>query len=637
MTLLDQVRTGFAGIEVDAGVKAKALGYVEQWLKDAAFSSYKPQLEYLIQKGDWAGILDRYYQILPFGTGGRRGAVGIGLNRMNTWTLTASVQGHAAFLKEKFPTLSEIHVVVAFDVRKFLDTRKQYNPSLPNPVMGLSSRDLAHLAARVYAANSIICHVLPPDSPRYYATPELAYAIRHLKAHGGLNISASHNPPDDNGGKFYDEYGSQPVPPDDQIMADLVDQVTTIQMIEWNDAVQQKLIRFMDDGVHRAYLDLLLKLSLVEAPRAGECKVVYTPLHGVGGMTVKELLEKRGFDVLPVPSQMEPNGQFPNVPSPNPEVPASMEAATKIAQENKADLVLSSDPDADRLGAMIPSPSGWRFVNGNELCAMLTHFRLEQLLVQGRLPKSPLVITTLVTTGQVSRIARRFGVQLVNDLLVGFKYHADVLNQLERTGQFGEITGRPEDLVMASEESHGVLVSPEIRDKDSGGGSLLMAELALHQKRRGLTTFDYLQYLNKTYGCFYNSVQNLVMTGILGKQQMLAMLQSLRNDPPKEIAGRKVTQFEDLLREDGRLGVHKGETDKLGRNLLVFRLEGEARVALRPSGTEPKAKAYIELCTAPSPPGYLNAEWQKQCEELPKVGDALGKEFVKIAMARIGQ
>ncbi len=221
MEMLDRVREGFQGIEADAGLKDQALKTLGLWLTAAEFRPYQPQLNWLIQAAQWAGLLDRFYQILPFGTGGRRGPVGIGPNRMNLWTLGASVQGHCEYLKERFPGIERLQVVVAYDVRRFEDQRRQYNPALPNPVLHLSSRDLAQHAVGIYVANGVHATILPPDSTRYLATPELSFLIRQLHAHGGLNISASHNPPDDNGGKFYDERGGQPVPPEDQIMADL--------------------------------------------------------------------------------------------------------------------------------------------------------------------------------------------------------------------------------------------------------------------------------------------------------------------------------------------------------------------------------------------------------------------------------
>ncbi len=638
MDLVKRAATGFATVDVEAAIKDRALGYLEQWLTRVEFDAYRPQLEWLIQEKKWPGLLDRFYQILPFGTGGRRGPVGIGPNRMNPWTLTASVQGHCEYLKERFPGVEPLSVMLAYDVRRFEDVRQNYNPKLPNPLLGLSSKDFARYAACVYAGNGIQSYMLPPDSPRYVSTPELSFTIRLYRAHGGLNISASHNPPDDNGGKFYDERGGQPVPPDDQIMADLVDQVTTIRSLPWNDAVRGGKIKFLDERAHEAYIELNCRQSLLGPAKPNELTVVYTPLHGVGASTVLEVLQKQRFRVLPVEEQMEPNGLFPNVTSPNPEVPGSMDRAVALAEKHPgAELILSTDPDADRLGAMTRTREGtWLYLTGNEIAALVTHFKLMQLSQQGQMPSSPLVIKTEVTTGLITRIARKFGCQVVDDLLVGFKYIADVLWQLERDRRYGDVQGTPEDLVIACEESHGLLTTAQIRDKDAAGGSLLLAELALYQKRRGLTMADYLEQLYREFGYFRNELQNLVMTGILGKKQMTEMLDSLRTSPPTEIAGLRVTRFEDLQREDSRFGPLKGQTDRASRNVLVFQLGDQARVVLRPSGTEPKAKAYIEVSSAPCPPSLPADQWQQRCREVDAYTKRLSQEFVKLAMARVG-
>jgi phosphoglucomutase/phosphomannomutase len=650
MELIDQIQDGFRGIDVDEPIKEQALKYLRQWLTEADFVAYRPQLEWLVQNKEWPGLLDRFYQILPFGTGGRRGAVGIGPNRMNPWTLGASVQGHCEYLKERFPGVKPLRVAVAYDVRQFEDKRRNYNSKLPNPVLHLSSRDFAQYAVGVYVANGIEAFILPADSKRYQATPELSFAIRHLGAHGGLNISASHNPPDDNGGKFYDERGGQPVPPDDQIMADLVDQVTTIKHLPWPEAQRSDRVRLLDDAPHQAYLDLIRRQSLVAPPKFDDLTIVFTPLHGVGAMTALEALVNQGFRVTPVQEQMTPDGQFPNVTkTPNPEVPESMDRAALLAQECGADLVLATDPDADRLGAMIPSRRGprdgmspestgaaWRFVTGNELAALLTHFKLSKLTQQGRLPRSPIVITTEVTTSLITRIARHFKTQVVNNLLVGFKYIADVLWHLEEDGSFEDVRGTPEDFVIASEESHGILVTPCIRDKDSAGAALLMAELALAQKRQGRTVLDYLEELYRQFGYFHNEGVSVVLSGILGKKNMVRMLDALRSAKVTEIGGLEVTAFEDIRDERSHLGPIKGATDFASRNVLLFRLGERARIALRPSGTEPKAKAYLEVCSAPCPAGTSAAQWQRTCREVDELAKRLGDDFLKKALALIG-
>ena len=256
MPLSALVQESILSLEAPEDIKKQALHNLDLWLTHEEFKEYRPQIEYLISEKKWAGLLDRFSQILPFGTGGRRGPVGVGPNRMNLWTLGASVQGHCEYLKHQFPDLKKIHVALAYDVRCFMDKRKQYNPNLPNPALNLSSKELAAYAARVYAANGIYTYTLPLTSNHYIATPELSFSIRLLKAQGGLNISASHNPPDDNGGKFYDERGGQPVPPNDQIMADLVDLVQDIHTMPWDEAVKKNFIQFISDEPHKEYISL---------------------------------------------------------------------------------------------------------------------------------------------------------------------------------------------------------------------------------------------------------------------------------------------------------------------------------------------------------------------------------------------
>jgi phosphoglucomutase/phosphomannomutase len=638
MDLMEQIAKGFQNLAAPEILKQQALRFLRQWLTDNEFVAYRPQLAWLVETNQWAGLLDRFYQILPFGTGGRRGAVGIGPNRMNLWTLSASVQGHCEYLKERFPGGGPLHVVLAYDVRQFEDKRKQYNPDLPNPVIHLSSKALAHTAVGVYAANGIHAHVLPPDCKNYLATPELSFTIRYLKAQGGLNLSASHNPPDDNGGKFYDERGGQPVPPDDQIMADLVDQVAAIKSFPWPEALRSGKVHLLDEMPHRAYIEVCRKESLVPPPKTDDFKVVFSPLHGVGSLTAMEVLVKQGFRVLPVPEQMTPDGQFPNVTkTPNPEVPESMDRAAALAGSMRADLVLATDPDADRLGTMAPDQTGaWRAITGNQIAALLTHFKLNKLAQHNRLPPSPIIITTEVTTRMVTRIGRHFRSQVIDNLLVGFKYIADVLYQLEQHGRYEDVEGTPADFVIATEESHGILLTPQIRDKDAGAAALLMAELALEQKRRSKTVIDYLEQLEREFGYFRNEGVPVFMRGVEGKQQMAELLESLRRDPLQQIAGIPVTHFEDLRDENGRLGPLQGVTDAGSRNVLLYRCGDHARVALRPSGTEPKAKAYLETCSNPCRPGTTPAQWHKVKAEVDDLMARLSADFLRQALARIG-
>lgn len=644
MDTLAAIRTGFAGIDADPALKAKAVADLGTWLTHPDYAAYKPQIEWLISEKKWSVLLDSFYQIIPFGTGGRRGAVGVGPNRMNLWSVGASVQGHCEYLKQKFPGTS-VSVVLAYDVRQYNDQRGVYNPKLANPVLGLTSRGFCEYAAGVYAANGIHSHLLPPDAKRYVSTPELSFTIRHLKAHGGLNMTASHNPPDDNGCKFYDERGAQPVPPEDQIMMELVDQVTHIKTLPWADAVKSGKVHFLDAAPHAAYIELCKHQSLIPPPKQDELRVVFTPLHGVGHGCAGETLEAAGFKLTLVKEQSTPDGAFPNVTKqPNPEVPECLDRAEKLALEIGADVVIATDPDADRLGGMACTTAdgkgAYRFLTGQEIAALLTHFKLSRLASAGDLPASPIVITTEVTTGQITRIARHFGSQVVNDLLVGFKYHADVLWQLESTGQFGEVKGTPADFVIATEESHGILATEHLRDKDSACAALLLAELSLHLKRQGRTIPDLLADLARQFGYFKNELQNIVMTGLEGKQNMAKMLDTLRTNPPKAIGGLPVTGFEDLRNEDGKMGPFKGETDRSARNFLIFRLGGgglEAKVCLRPSGTEPKAKAYIEVSCPPPKAGTSDADWAAACAAVDAQAKKLSADFLAMALAAAGQ
>ena len=643
MDLFACAKVGFSQLEVPESLRMKAQKNLELWLTSEEFVTYRPQIEWLIQKGDFSGLLDRFFQILPFGTGGRRGAVGIGPNRMNLWTLGASVQGHSDYLKQKFPGKKDITVCLAYDVREFRDKNGRYSKDLPNPILGLSSRDFAHHAAKIYAANGIVSYVLSPTSHSFYATPELSLAIRRFGAQGGLNISASHNPPDDNGGKFYEERGAQPVPPDDQVMADLVENIDRIRIMGWNEALALGLIRYFDESAHRAYLDLCLKGALIDPPQKSlkgqsPFKIVFTPLHGVGSLTAMEILQKRGFEVIPVVEQMAPDGQFPNVTkSPNPEVPESLDRAEVVALAHRADLVLATDPDADRLGGLYPGPDGnWHFLNGQRMAALMTWFKLAKLQEQGRLEHKAVVVKTEVTTRQISKITADFKVQLVGDLLVGFKYIADVIYQLEMTGRFGDVLAAPTDYIIGTEESHGAMVSHQIRDKDAGGAALLLAECALDLKRRGSSIFRQLEELACQHGYFNNIGINILLPGLDGRLKMEKMLDSLRLDPPLRIAGLNVSRFEDLRNPEGKFGPIKGATDASSRNVLVFELGDNARAVLRPSGTEPKAKIYIEASSLPRLSSQTDDEWNQIKAGVDAVAKEIGKDLTKQALVRVG-
>ncbi len=352
-------------------------------------------------------------------------------------------------------------------------------------------------------------------------------------------------------------------------------------------------------------------------------------------MTAFEVLEQAGFRPMPTPEQMTPDGQFSNVTkSPNPEVPESLDRAIAVAKEREADLVLATDPDADRLGAACSDGrGGFRFLNGNEILALLTYFKLSQYATLGRMPSSPIVVTTEVTTRLVTRIARRFGAQVVNNLPVGVKFVAEVLRQLEQSGSYEDISGTPADYIIGGEESHGVLAMPQLRDKDGASACLLLAELALDCKRRSLTLIRHLDEVFRQFGYFRTELRNLILPGIQGKQQIDRMMQRLRSDPPKTVAGLNVTGFEDWHDESGRMGPMKGATDATTRNLLLFQLAESTRLAIRPSGTEPKAKIYVESSSAPCPAGSSEEAWLRICQRVDETAQRAANEFASRMLA----
>ena len=627
---------GFADLQVPELLKRDALRDLSRWLTEAALSPYRAQLHWLIDMERWSLLLDSFYRVLPFGTGGRRGPVGIGPNRFNSWTLASSVQGHVAYLRECLPK-APLSVVIAYDVRVFRDLRGLYNRDLPNPLLDMTSRDFARVAAGVYAAHGVEVHMLADDSETYISTPELSYAIRSLGASAGLNVSASHNHPDDNGGKFYNAQGAQDVPPDDEIMANKVAAVTRVEALDFAVVEASGLLSVVPAGVHDAYVNLNLSQSL--QPAARDARIVFTPLHGTADSTVGAVLRQAGFDVVVVEEQAAPDGAFPAVPfrAPNPEVPQAMAMGMALAQRVEADVVLACDPDADRIGACSRSRDGsYRFLTGNEIAVLVAHYKLEQLQRLRRLPTRPLVIKTEVTTELLRPVTAHFGGTLIGDLLVGIKYHANVLHQIEQRQRYGDMDLVLDDFIIAAEESHGILVTPDMRDKDAAGAALLISELAALQRRQGRVLLDYLDDIYKCYGYFSNLGASMVMSGAEGAARIQHIQQTLRGSPPSELGGWEVTQAVDHWDESGVHGPLLSETHRAARNVLAYRLANGARVILRPSGTEPKNKVYVEV---PAPPLGMEAgddELARNKAATDALARCLADDFTRQMLATIG-
>ena len=619
--MLDAARRGFSTLKVDPSVVEAALSAMRTWLSDPRTSEYAPMIEALAAAGSWELLLDSFYQVIPFGTGGRRGPVGVGPNRINPFTIQSSIQGHCVYLKQRHGQ-GPLSVVVAYDVRRYQDARGLYPKGVPSPVRGLSSRDFAELAAGVYAANGVTVHMLSRSSDSFVSTPELSFAIRYLGAHGGLNVSASHNPSDDNGAKIYNHLGGQEVPPNDEELVDIVAQVQDVRFLPYERALAEGLVVELQPEVHAAYLQTNLDCSL--SPQARSARVVFTALHGTGDTTVVEVLRAAGFEVALEPTQASHDGAFPNVPfgTPNPEVPQSMDAAVAYAQELGADLVMACDPDADRLGLVVKHGGGWRFMNGNQIGALVVRYALDH----GHGGPRPVVIKTEVTSSLIERVAKARGAQVVGHLLVGFKYIGEGLRALEEEGRFHHALGGVGAFAVGVEESHGVLVTPHIRDKDAAGAALMLAEAASLEKQRGRTLVDLLEDCHREVGFGSNGLISTVMRGASGQACIVAIQDSLRQDPPRWVGGREVTAFHDRRDPDGPFGALLCETDRSARNVLVFELGPDSRVLLRPSGTEPKNKVYAEICGVPG----------QDPAEVDAATRALAEDFALLMLGRVG-
>jgi phosphoglucomutase len=607
-----------AGFPVE--LAQSALQGATQWLARPAGLADLDQLRFLLNEGKIDALLDAFYQVIPFGTGGRRGAVGLGPNRINPHTVCASVQGHAQYLRKRFPG-QPLAVVIAYDVRVFEDARGVYDSTQSCSVRGLSSRDFAEMAAEVYAGNGVKVHILPRNSGTWLSTPELSFAIRFLGAQGGLNLSASHNPPDDNGAKVYNHHGGQEIPPFDSQLVEEVGAVDVIQRQPWSEALSCAGICFLPDALHEAYVALNLELSSSQSRSA---KIVFTPLHGTADSSLGDVLRAAGFDLVLEAVQAQPDGRFPTVPfgAPNPEVPQAMDRAILLADSLGFDLVMACDPDADRLGVVVHTASGWRPLSGNEIAVLVTY----AALISPRKTPQSVVMRTEVTTALVSRLAQAHGVQMVDHLLVGFKYIGDGIRALEASGQFGSARGTAEDFLVGVEESHGVLVTSGIRDKDAAGGALLLAELASRAKDQGQTLLDCLEAIWLKHGRVANVLVSTVMRGAAGRQKIDAIQASLRAKPPEWIGGRGVISVRDHQNPRGLHGPIRSDTDFSSRNVLSYALEGGARIVVRPSGTEPKTKVYAELF---GQEGQGQAELTAACREL-------AQSFVRDMMQRIG-
>jgi phosphoglucomutase len=618
---------------------SRAQQELEHWLSGTLPFAFPEVLARHLAPEHLPLLFDAFWQVLPFGTGGRRGRVGYGANRLNPTTVALTIQGHCDFLRSRFPGRTDLSVVVANDVRVFRDIAGSYGfLGADHPLIGLSSRGLARLACEIYVGNGIAAYLSDPlDDLATLSTPELSFAIGALGAAGGVNLSASHNHPDDNGVKVYDEFGSQPVAPADQQLLDIMAAVTEVKSRPFADALAAGMVRALPGHLHEEYVRGYVQLYDGFFTPHPDVPVVYTPLCGVGSSSAGDVLVRLGFPVLTPPAE-RPDGSFAVIPfrSPNPEVVQSTEPARAFADQHGSGIVLSSDPDADRIGCEVrigPGPEGWYHLDGNQIAAILCY----ALMLDPRGPRRQgLVIETLVTTKLIGRIvAARGGSDLIDDLLVGFKYVADVLKRLGRDGHYRQVRRRPEELVLAAEESHGVIFLPHILDKDAAPACMYLAGLYQRLRAEGRTLLDYYVAILAELGGYDTVNRSIMMAGASGMERKERIMTWLRESPPATLGGQPVRRIVDYWDEKA-FGPLVSESERLPRNVVQLDTDRFV-VTVRPSGTEPKLKFYCHLLpSASGPPGLREGADPDLLPRLRAEADAAARAIYNDLLAPLG-
>jgi len=518
-------------------------------------------------KGNDEEIYDRFYRTLEFGTAGLRGIIGAGTNRMNIYVVRQATQGLANYVLKKY---SKGAVAISHDSR--------------------IKADLFMIeAARVLAANGIKVYITSELQP----TPVLSYLVRHFKCQAGIMITASHNPAAYNGYKAYGEDGCQMT----DVAANAVyneiqsiDMFDGVKIADFDEAVKNGMIEYVDDSVYTQYLDCVKSRQVSKGICDGaDLSVVYTPLNGTGNKLVRRVLADIGVKKVSIVKEQEmPDGNFTTCPYPNPEIKEALQKGLDLCDEEKPDLLLATDPDADRVGIAVKDYDGsYRLLTGNETGAMLTEFILRSRTEEGTLPQNPIIVKTIVTTKLINAICNKYGAQL-KDVLTGFKYIGEVILNLEKDAQ-------EDRFVFGFEESYGYLSGSYVRDKDAVVASMLICEMAAYYKKQGKTLAMVMDEMYKEYGFYKNTTLNFGFSGAAGMQKMADIMSSLRENAPKEFASYKVEKIADYLesKEYDLLTGDVTDIDLPKSNVLSYSLEGEHACIIRPSGTEPKIKLYI--------------------------------------------
>ena len=543
-------------------VKEKAM----LWLSDQYDEATRAEVKQMLEAEDPTQLIESFYKDLEFGTGGLRGIMGAGTNRMNIYTVGAATQGLANYLKEAFPDLPQISVAVGHDVRN-------------------NSRKFAEIVANIFSANGIKVYLFDSFRP----TPELSFAIRHLGCQSGVNITASHNPKEYNGYKAYWSDGAQIIAPHDVNIINHVNRIKNVSDIKFQG--NKELIEIIGDKMDADFLDAIKGLSL--SPEINEkyhdLKIVYTPIHGTGVKLVPASLRNYGFDnIIHVPEQDIPSGDFPTVASPNPENPPAMAMAIAKAKEVGADLVMASDPDADRIGVVVREPNGeYALINGNQIVMILLYYLMTRNAELGRLTGKEYIVKTIVTTETIKRIADANNIKMY-DCYTGFKWIASVIRDNEDTARY----------LGGGEESYGFLAETFARDKDSVSAISLMAEALAWAKENNMSFLEMLQDIYLKYGFSREEGISVVRPGKTGADEIVAMMKNFRANPHKSLGGSPVVTIKDYS-DLNCTNVQTGKVEKMDfpttSNVLQYFTADGSKISIRPSGTEPKIKFYIEV------------------------------------------
>ena len=548
------------------------MGYMEnykKWCEDTYFDE-ATRAELKAIEGNDKEIQERFYKDLEFGTGGLRGIIGAGTNRLNIYTVSKATQGFANYIIKQGEDAVKKGVAIAFDSRRM-------------------SPEFAEITALVLNGNGIKTYIYPSLRP----TPMLSFAVRELNCTGGVVITASHNPPEYNGYKVYWADGGQVPYPRDEAIIEEVNAVTdfhTIKTANKDEAVKAGLFNVIGEEVDEAFdknvLAQIVNPEIIKEQH--DLKIVYTPIHGSGNKPVRRVLEKAGFEnVTVVPEQELPDSEFTTVGYPNPENPAVFELAIKLAEKIDADIILGTDPDCDRVGAVVKTKDGsYTVLTGNMTGTLICNYICSQKAKLGTLPKNGALVSTIVSSEMTKAIAKKYNLAYF-DVLTGFKYIGEKIKEFEQTGDYQYVFG--------FEESYGCLSGTYARDKDAVVASLLICEMAAYYKSRGMSLYDGLMELYDTYGVYKEIIHSITLKGIEGIENMKKIMDTLRKDAPSEIAGVKVTETRDYL-EDKIVDVATGKvspTNLPKSNVLYFTLADDTWFCVRPSGTEPKMKIYF--------------------------------------------